>query len=71
LSAFTLGFAIGMYLVGVKFLGHQSIGSRPLLLLSVMLMIMGVQISVTGLVGEQITTLLYRKNSEATIKKVL
>ncbi len=63
---FTLGFASGVYLTGLKLLYGQSIGQRPLLLLSVMLMIMGVQISVTGLVGEYIIYVLKQKQHDET-----
>lgn len=51
---FGFGFFIGAYLVSIKYILGQSIGDRPLLLLSIMLMIMGVEITVTGLVGEYI-----------------
>lgn len=71
LMFFLIGFMIGLYLSGVKFIGHQSIGERPLLLFSVMLMIMGVQIGVTGLVGEQITTMIHKNGSEYIIKKTI
>lgn len=49
--SFLLGFLGGVYLTAIKLLGH-SIGGRPLLLLSVMLMIMGVQLVGMGLLGE-------------------
>lgn len=65
------GFLIGIYLMLIKFIGHQSIGERPLLLFSVMLMIMGVQIGVTGLVGEQLTTMIYKNEPGYVIKKIL
>ncbi len=68
---FLLGFVIALYLTAIKLFAHESIGSRPLLLLSVMFMIMGVQIGVTGLVGEQITTHLYKDTPEYRIKKDL
>lgn len=71
LGFFTLGFLIGIYLTFIKFIGHQSIGNRPLLLFSVMLMIMGVQIGVTGLVGEHITTLIHKRDPNYVIKSVL
>lgn len=69
LSSLTVGFVIGVYLTGVKLLGNQSIGERPLLLLAVMLMIMGVQISVTGLVGEQIIS--FGRKENYIIKKTI
>ena len=51
---FGIGFLFGLYLTFVKFVMEQPIGNRPLLLFSVMLMIMGVQVGITGLVGEYI-----------------
>lgn len=72
LSFFALGFAGGLYLTGLKFIKHVLIGQRPLLLLSVMLMIMGVQIGVMGLVGELIATTIDKKNKpEYRMKKRL
>jgi glycosyltransferase involved in cell wall biosynthesis len=55
---FSFGVAGGLYLTFVKFIDHQSIGDRPLLLLSAMLIIMGVQTAVIGIVGEHITALI-------------
>jgi len=52
---FLSGLAGATYLTYEKLILNQTIGNRPLLLLSVMSMIMGVQIGITGLVGEQIT----------------
>ena len=69
LSFFSLGFIAASYLTVIKLLTDQSIGDRPLLLFSVMLMIMGVQIGVTGIVGEQIATMVYRNNGDYIIKK--
>lgn len=66
-----LGFLIGLYLTGVKIFQHQSIGDRPLLLLSVMFMIMGVQIAVTGLVGEQLTSAIHKNDPGYLIKKTV
>lgn len=69
LSFFSLGFIAASYLTIIKLLTDQSIGDRPLLLFAVMLMIMGVQIGVTGIVGEQMATMIYRNNSDYVIKK--
>lgn len=52
---FGIGFLAGLYLSFIKLFYGVPIGNRPLLLLSVMLMIMGVQVGITGLVGEYIT----------------
>jgi hypothetical protein len=49
-----VGGAIFTYLSALWFLG-QGIGSRPLLQLSVMLMVMGVQLTSLGFIGEFMT----------------
>jgi glycosyltransferase involved in cell wall biosynthesis len=66
---FLVGFLISMYLSFRHFAFDESIGNRPLLLLSVMLIIIGIQIGVTGLVGEQITTLVNKDKPMYRIKK--
>jgi glycosyltransferase involved in cell wall biosynthesis len=68
---FSIGFIICLYLTGVKFFEHQSIGQRPLLLLGVLMMILGVQIGIVGVVAEQIATFLYRYDAEHRIKKII
>lgn len=68
---FGIGFLLGLYLTWVKFVGHQAIGERPLLLFSVMLMIMGVQIGITGIVSEHITAAINKNDSQYVIRKVL
>ncbi len=65
-----IGVAIAVYLTYVKFILGESIGTRPLLLFSVMLMIMGVQIGVFGLVGELITLNSNREASDFNLKKI-
>jgi len=47
-----LGTAIGFYLTYLKLVLGQSIGSRPLLLLAVLLVMLGVQMMSIGLLGE-------------------
>ncbi len=47
-----LGVLLGLYLTFVKLVLGQSIGSRPLLLLAVLLVILGVQMISMGLLGE-------------------
>ncbi|MBX0328720.1 glycosyltransferase family 2 protein [Oscillochloris sp. ZM17-4] len=46
------GFVISLYLVMIKILYNADIGSRPLLLLGVLLIILGVQFIGIGLMGE-------------------
>jgi len=52
LVGFTLGIALGAYLSFVKFALQQDIGDRPLLLLAILLMVVGVQLIGIGLLGE-------------------
>jgi len=47
-----LGTILGLYLSVVKLALGQDIGSRPLLLLSILLMVLGVQMITMGLLGE-------------------
>lgn len=49
-----LGFILGGYLTFLKVFRGEAIGDRPLLLLAVLLMVMGVQLFVSGLLGELI-----------------
>ena len=47
-----LGFALALYLSFFKLITQQDIGSRPLLSLAILLMILGVQFLIMGLLGE-------------------
>jgi glycosyltransferase involved in cell wall biosynthesis len=51
----SLGFLIGFYLVVLKYLEDIVLGDRPMLLLSVLLIILGLQFVSMGLLGEMIT----------------
>lgn len=55
IAALTVGFVINGYLATIWFLG-QPIGTRPLLTLGVLLMIMGAQFVVFGLLAEMIAS---------------
>lgn len=52
LGAFGLGTLLGLYLTAVKLVWGQNIGERPLLLLAVLLVMIGVQLVMMGLLGE-------------------
>lgn len=52
LLGFGVGTLLGLYLTLVKFVLHQDIGGRPLLLLAILLMVVGVQLVSMGLLGE-------------------
>lgn len=53
----SLGLGLGVYLTLYKVIGHHSIGTRPLLLLSLLLIIVGVQLTATGIIGEQLAAM--------------
>ncbi len=55
LISFFAGFGITLYLTLAKFLIDQSISNRPLFLIGVMFIILGVQSFSLGLIGEMIT----------------
>ncbi len=50
------GVLIGIYLLYVKLVQNLNIGNRPLLILSLLLVVVGVQLLSLGLVGELITS---------------
>lgn len=52
LLGFGIGTVLGLYLSFIKLAFHQDIGGRPLLLLAILLMVVGVQLVSMGLLGE-------------------
>ena len=54
-TAFTVGLAINVYLAVLWFFFQEPLSNRPLLLLGVLLMLLGIQVLMTGLIGEMIT----------------
>lgn len=68
-----LGFIIALYLSFEKIVFGQSIGGRPLLSLSVLLMILGVQLVIMGLLGEMLARIYHESQGKPiyTVKKVL
>lgn len=67
------GFAMALYLSFEKIVLGESIGGRPLLSLSVLLMILGVQLVVMGLLGEMLARVYHESQGKPiyTVKKVL
>jgi glycosyltransferase involved in cell wall biosynthesis len=55
------GFAIDLYLSLLWFSGTAYIGNRPLLILGTLLIIVGVQVLIFGLLAEMITAVTYRR----------
>ena len=47
-----LGGLILLYMLGVKYIAHEGIGERPLLLLAILLVFTGVQLVTLGLLAE-------------------
>lgn len=58
---FSLGTIFGAYLTFIKFFFGEHIGSRPLLLLAILLILLGVQFFSLGLLGEMIVSQSKRK----------
>ena len=52
--SFFVGIAIGLYLVMLKFLENAQLSERPLLMLSILLIVIGFQFVSLGLLGEMI-----------------
>jgi glycosyltransferase involved in cell wall biosynthesis len=59
LISFAAGIGLGGYLSYVKFVLGRNIGDRPLLLLAILLMVMGVQLISMGLLGELVVRTYY------------
>jgi glycosyltransferase involved in cell wall biosynthesis len=66
-----IGVVLGVYLTLTKFIGHQTIGDRPLLQLAILLIVTGVQLFSLGLIGEMLRHFSYRHTEEYSIKQVL
>ncbi len=65
LASLGLGVLINAYLTVLWFTGHRPIGNRPLLMLGVLLMIIGVQFISFGLLGEMIAHISPREDEYA------
>lgn len=68
---FGAGFIISAILAVQKILGLTTLANRPLLILGVLLMVLGVQTGSIGLLGEMIIFTHARKIKEYTIDKIL
>jgi glycosyltransferase involved in cell wall biosynthesis len=60
-----VGFGLGIYLTIQKFMYNESIGSRPLLLLAVMLIFIGFQFVTMGLLGEMLSRTYHESQDKA------
>ncbi|MCG3204764.1 MAG: Undecaprenyl-phosphate 4-deoxy-4-formamido-L-arabinose transferase [Elusimicrobia bacterium] len=68
---FSVGFLICSYLVVWKYMYRIALAERPLLLLGVLLIIMGVQIISVGLIGELILFIQMRQFKMHRVEKIL
>ena len=68
-----LGFLIALYLSFEKILLGYDIGGRPLLLLAILLLILGMQLVVMGLLGEMLARVYHESQNKTiyVVKKVL
>lgn len=62
------GLAINVYLAWTWFLGAR-LANRPLLLFGVLLMLVGIQVLTTGLIGEMITLRTFERSDSYSIKE--
>jgi glycosyltransferase involved in cell wall biosynthesis len=68
---FLAGVFINTYLAYLRFFLDEAIGTRPLLLLGVLSMLLGLQIISTGFLGEMLRNLTFQPEEEYSIRKVL
>jgi len=64
LGSMATGILAGLYLTALKVFWGASIGNRPLLLLAVLLVVIGVQLVTMGLLGEMITRTYYESQNK-------
>jgi hypothetical protein len=62
------GFGIDLYLA-ILWMGGATLSNRPLLLLGVLLMLLGIQVLTTGLLGEMITFKNFRRPDSYSVKE--
>jgi len=72
LILFTTGFIPFLYLIGLKLTGH-SIGGRPLLTISVLFILSGIQMFTTGIVSEFLMRIYYESQNKTpyVIRRVI
>ena len=68
LSSLFVGFGINLYLA-ILWLSGQTLSNRPLLLLGILLMLLGIQVLTTGLIGEMITFKNFRRTDTYSVRE--
>lgn len=72
LLAMLIGFGFGVYLAIIKYGYNKDIGNRPLLLLSVLLIIIGIQFIIFGIITDILIRIYFRDGKTAySIREVL
>jgi len=69
LSGF-LGFILLLYLTYIRLFNNVSIANRPMLLLSILLIIVGIQFLIFGLMADILTKIYYKNNENYSIGKL-
>jgi glycosyltransferase involved in cell wall biosynthesis len=69
--SFGLGLAINAYLAALWLFFQEPLSYRPLLLLGVLLMLLGIQVLMTGLIGEMITFKNFRRLETYSVRERL
>jgi glycosyltransferase involved in cell wall biosynthesis len=68
LSSLFVGFGINLYLA-ILWLSGQTLSNRPLLLLGILLMLLGIQVLTTGLIGEMITFKNFKRTDTYSVRE--
>jgi hypothetical protein len=66
LAMLTSGTVVCAWLAWVKFVHHQGIADRPLLLLGVLMILGGIQLVMTGLLGEMLSRTYHESQDKPT-----
>ena len=69
-TSISIGFCINAYLAVTWMMG-ETLSNRPLLLLGVLLMLVGIQVLTTGLIGEMITFKGFRRSDSYSVRELL
>jgi glycosyltransferase involved in cell wall biosynthesis len=68
---FIAGFGINAWLAFLWVFRHEDLSNRPLLQLGILLILLGIQVLTTGLIGEMITFKNFRRRDSYSIKESL
>jgi glycosyltransferase involved in cell wall biosynthesis len=71
IAIFLAGFVINTYMAYLRFFLDEAIGTRPLLLMGILAMLIGLQMISLGLLGEMLRNLTFRPEEEYSIRRVL